>query len=230
MHGSITHPRYELSDNPVEPRETDVTLLFCDVVRSTELTRTLGDRGAYRVIRHFHDVVVRASRPFDGEQIELRGDGILLAFRDPRSALSCAVEIETNLFALPDGLRITVRIGIHAGPALRTHDGYFGVNVILSSRIAAEAAPGEILVSDAIVQRVADSHFAFDAGRWVSLKGVPAQSLVFAVPWQPIAQVLPNPNPTSVTHDAVVRALDRSCEPADEAQLASCILEREVAV
>jgi class 3 adenylate cyclase len=166
----------------VIPREVDVTLLFCDVVRSTELTRRLGDRGAYRVIRGFHDTVSAACARREGEQLELRGDGVLLGFEQPQQAVACALEIQRRLAAGAREPRLHVRMGIHTGRALRIPGGYFGGNVILAARVAEAAAPGEILVSVELAQCLTGSGIALEAGRWASLKGIPEPSLVFALP------------------------------------------------
>jgi class 3 adenylate cyclase len=210
------------------PREEDVTLLFCDVVRSTELTRRLGDRGAYRVIRSFHDTVLRASVPGGGQELEMRGDGVLLAFMEPRPALACAIEIQRRL--LEQRRRpVSVRIGLHTGTALRVETGYFGNNVILSARIAAAAAPGEILASAALMQRLADAPVAVDAGRWVVLKGIPEPSLVFALPWRSDRAPVSEPSCPSLAHEALLAAVDRNRESHAEEEQPSCMLGRRSA-
>ena len=220
------------SEGPSEavPREVDVTLLFCDVVRSTELTRRLGDCSAYRVIRSFHDTVLRAAAPCGGEELELRGDGVLLAFEKPRPALTCAVEIQRRLLQVPRGRRVSVRIGLHNGPVLRVETGYFGTNVILSARIAAEAAPGEILASGALVQRLSDAPLALDAGRWVSLKGIPEPSLVFSLPWRPGREPVTEPPCPSLAHEALLVTVDRARESNPNDEETSCMLGRRNAV
>jgi class 3 adenylate cyclase len=216
--------------NEAVPREVDVTLLFCDVVRSTELTRRLGDRGAYGVIRSFHDTVLGAAAPRGGEELELRGDGVLLAFERARPALTCAIEIQQRLLEAPKGRRINVRIGLHAGSALRIETGYFGCNVILSARIAAAAAPGEILGSAALVQRLTDAPLAIDAGRWLTLKGIPEPNLVFALPWRSRRAAVAEPACPSLAHEALLVAVDRARESGANDEDASCMLGRRNAV
>ena len=171
--------------DPSAAEDVEVSLLFCDVVRSTELTRRLGDRGAYRVIHDFHSLVLQATAAFDGRELELRGDGVLLAFDSPLSAVDCAVEIQRGLLKGPVGQRVSARIGVHTGKALRVEAGYFGSNVILSARVAEQAAPGEILISAAVAQHLADHDLPVAAGRWVSLKGIPEANLVFPLRWRP---------------------------------------------
>ena len=201
-----------------------MALLFCDVVRSTELTRRLGDRGAYGVIQCFHTLVLRAAGAFRGEELELRGDGVLLAFESPAHAADCAVEIQRSLLELPEGRRVSVRIGVHTGPVLRTADGYFGSNVILSARVAEEAAPGEILASAALVRSLADRDLGVSAGRWVSLKGIPEPNLVFSLPWRPKRAALAEPPCPSLAHEALLLTLGRVRESFPNQDEASCML------
>lgn len=222
--------RSEITASQALPPEVEVTLLFCDVVRSTELTHRLGDRGAYRVIRSFHDVVLNACTPRGGEELELRGDGVLLAFEKPQQALACAIEIQCSLLEAPRGRRINVRIGLHTGTALRIESGYFGANVILSARIAAAAAPGEILASAALVQRLSKAAHSIDAGRWVWLKGILEPSLVFSMPWRSDRAPLAEPPCPSPAHEALLLALDRSHESGGNDEEASCMLGRRSAV
>jgi class 3 adenylate cyclase len=225
------HPR-RLESRPPEsaPEEVEVALLFCDVVRSTELTRRLGDRGAYGVIQCFHSLVLRAAAAFGGQELELRGDGVLLAFESPPDAADCAIEIQRGLLELPQGRRVSVRIGVHTGPVLRIASGYFGSNVILSARVAEEAAPGEILASAALVRLLADRNLGFGAGRWVSLKGIPEPNLVFSLPWGPKRASLAEPPCPSPALEALLLTLGRVRESLSNQDEASCMLGQRNAV
>jgi class 3 adenylate cyclase len=198
------------------PREVEVTLLFCDVVRSTELTRRLGDRRAYSAIQGFHDVVLRASVSRDGEELELRGDGVLLAFSNPPAGLDCAIEIQRRLWEAPRSQRIDVRIGLHTGAVLRVPSGYFGANVILSARVAAAAAPSQILASAAHVQQLARADLPAAAGRWVRLKGIPEPLLVFSMPWRP------QPRRSRRACEALLRAFEPARSAVAGGNEASC--------
>jgi len=226
------HHSRRLESRPADtaPEEVEVALLFCDVVRSTELTRRLGDRGAYGVIQCFHKLVLRAAAAFRGQELEVRGDGVLLSFESPPHAADCAVEIQRALLELPEGLRVSVRIGVHTGPVLRIADGYFGTNVILAARVAEESAPGEILASAALVRHLADRNPGVGAGRWVSLKGIPEPNLVFSLPWRPKRAPLAEPPCPSVAHEALLLTLGRVRESLPNQGEASCMLSRRSAV
>jgi adenylate cyclase len=223
---SAREPSHHEEPEPAEvvPEDVEVSLLFCDVVRSTELTRRLGDRGAYRVIQDFHNLVLRAAGPFNGQELELRGDGVLLAFGGPQHAVDCAVEIQRGLQKVPVGRRVSARIGVHTGRALRVESGYFGSNVILSARVAEEAAPGEVLVSAAIVQRLAANPPPVDAGRWVALKGIPEANLVFSLRWRSRKAPRVGPQCSSAAHAAMLHTLGRASEPRVTEDEASCML------
>jgi class 3 adenylate cyclase len=131
---------------------------------------------------------------------------------------------------LPRGRRVNARIGIHFGPALRSADGYFGTTVILSARVAEEAAPGEILVSATLVRRLANRELRVDAGRWVLLKGIPEPSLVFSLPWRPKRGALAAPSCPSPACDALRLTLGRLRESHPNDEDASCMLDRRSAV
>lgn len=177
--------RTDARDRSARPEALEVTLLFCDVVRSTELTERLGDLAAWAVIGAYHEFVAGWTRRCGGRQVELRGDGVLLAFDAPRAALTCAVGIQRELREQSFLSGVEVRIGLHAGSALRVDSGYFGGNVILSSRIADSAGAGEILVSARMLEQLDPATaFRVDEERWLSLKGFTGTCQVFAIGWE----------------------------------------------
>jgi class 3 adenylate cyclase/tetratricopeptide (TPR) repeat protein len=164
-----------------------VTLMFSDMEGFTEMTRRLGDLGAREVIRRHNAIVRQACSAHGGYEVELQGDGFLLAFGSARAALRCAMAIQR---ALEDDARghpeqpIRVRIGLHTGEVLRDADKFFGATVILAARIASQAAGGEILASS-LLKELTESlgDLRFGAERAVALKGFPAPHRVFPVEW-----------------------------------------------
>ncbi len=191
----VTTPIPIVNDLPGPPfltpsehsRETQITLLFSDVVGSTQLMEELGDWSAHHIIQRHHRIVRRELALHGGEEVELRGDGFYLAFKCPLSALRCAVAIQRGL-AL-DGLEhpehpIRVRMGLHSGPALRDANTYFGKTVVQSVRIADHARAGEILVSQRfreLVEGLAGLDFGRD--RSLVLKGFRGYHRVSSVRW-----------------------------------------------
>jgi class 3 adenylate cyclase len=165
-----------------------VTLMFSDMEGFTEMTQRLGDLAAREVIRRHNLIVRRACSKHGGYEVELQGDGFLLAFGSARAGLQCAIAIQRDL--VEDAERhpeqpIRVRIGLHTGEALRDADKFFGTTVILAARIAAQAQAGEILAS-ALLKELTESvgDLEFGASREVTLKGFPEPRRVFPVAWR----------------------------------------------
>jgi class 3 adenylate cyclase len=164
-----------------------VTLMFSDMEGFTEMTQRLGDLAAREVIRRHNTLVRQACSAHGGYEVELQGDGFLLAFGSARAGLQCAMAIQRSL--ADDALRhpeepIRVRVGLHTGEALRDADKFFGATVILAARIASQARGGEILASSLLkelTQSVGDLRFG--EGREVALKGFTDTHRVFPVEW-----------------------------------------------
>ncbi len=164
-----------------------VTLMFSDVEGFTEMTERLGDREAHRVIRAHNAIVREQLRAHGGVELELQGDGFLLAFADPLAALRCAIAIERALASYsaehPEQ-PIRVRIGLHTGEAIQAAEGFFGKTVILAARIASQARGGEILVSAAVKEAAAGAPGArFGEVREARLKGLASTYVLHAVAW-----------------------------------------------
>ena len=169
-----------------------VTILFSDIEGSTAMTERLGDRHWLEVLRE-HNATIRAEvRAHGGFEVKSQGDGFMVAFSSARRAVDCAIAIQRAFAAqgeeTPDEA-IRVRIGLHTGEAIRERDDFFGRNVILAARIAAQAAGGEILVSSLLKQLTESSgDVRLGEAREVSLKGLSGSHMVHAVQWSdPVA-------------------------------------------
>jgi class 3 adenylate cyclase len=114
------------------------------------------------------------------------GDGFMIAFQSARRALRCAVALQRAFAAHgrshPEQV-IRVRIGLHAGDAVRSDDDFFGKAVVLAARIASQARGGEVLVSPVLLAIADDRELRFDAGREVELKGLVGRHRVHALHW-----------------------------------------------
>jgi class 3 adenylate cyclase len=113
----------------------------------------------------------------------------MLVFPDSRRALECAVAIQRELADtdLVEGERVRVRMGMHAGEAIREEGDFFGRSVILAARIAAQALGGEILVSEDLKERAeggGNGDLGFDAGRDIELKGLAGTHRVYRADWE----------------------------------------------
>ena len=153
------------------------TVLFTDIVGSTEQAASLGDR-RWRSVLDAHDRTVREQlRRFRGHEINTTGDGFVMSFDGPARAIRCAQEI----VAATKSLGIDVRAGLHTGECEVRGDDLGGLAVHIAARVGALAAPGEILVSGMVKDLVVRSGIEFgDRGEHV-LKGVPGSWKLFAV-------------------------------------------------
>jgi class 3 adenylate cyclase/pimeloyl-ACP methyl ester carboxylesterase len=153
------------------------TLLFTDVVGSTDQLAAIGDR-AWRTVLDRHDEAVRRQLArFSGHQEKLTGDGILATFDGPARAIRCGT-------AIRDAARqigLDVRVGIHTGEVERRPTELLGIAVHLACRVCEAAQPGEVLVSRTVVDLVAGSGTTFDDRGEHELKGIPAAWRLFAV-------------------------------------------------
>ncbi|MEO6472728.1 MAG: adenylate/guanylate cyclase domain-containing protein [Aeromicrobium sp.] len=137
-----------------------VTIFFSDIEDSTTLNESLGDR-AWMSMLAKHDTVVRANvERFRGHVVKSQGDGFMIVFHDPEAAVHAGIAIQTAFIA-GRGRRLRrtplrVRIGVHAGSAIEKGGDYFGRNVAMAARVAAQAEGGEILVSDEVRSSLAD--------------------------------------------------------------------------
>jgi class 3 adenylate cyclase len=165
-----------------------VTLMFSDMEGFTAMTEGLGDLKAREVIRQHNRIVREQLAAYGGFEVELQGDGFMLAFPSARRALQCAIGIQ-RAFAAYNATHpeqpIRVRIGLHTGEALREADKFFGKTVILAARIAAQAQPGEILVS-AMLKELTESigDVRFVSARDIELKGISGMRQVHTVVWE----------------------------------------------
>jgi class 3 adenylate cyclase len=160
------------------PFATDgtVTILFCDMVDYAGMTERLGDQASRQLLHDHHRIVRDALARHDGREINVQGDGFMLAFGGAARALRCAVDIQRAISAYvprAGGETIAVHIGVHTGDAVAEGDDFLGLTVIVASRLADAAGPGEILVSTLSEQLVQGSgEFTFAGHRETHLKGM----------------------------------------------------------
>jgi class 3 adenylate cyclase len=154
---------------PWVPDSVLATVLFTDIVGSTEHAAQLGDRGWRDVLsRHQRSVRSELGR-YRGTEVDSAGDGFFCQFEGPARAIACARRIVEGAAEL--GLE--VRAGIHTGECELVGKKIAGISVVTGSRISSLAAPGEVLVSSTVKDLVAGSGFAFEDRGEHQLKGVP---------------------------------------------------------
>jgi class 3 adenylate cyclase/pimeloyl-ACP methyl ester carboxylesterase len=159
------------------PDSVLATLLFTDIVGSTEQAASLGDRAWKDVLEAYHELLRAHLESFGGQLIETAGDGALATFTGPARAIYCACGIRD---ASPS-LGLNVRVGLHTGEIELLSNGIGGLAVHIGARVAALAAPNEVLVSAAIPPLVAGSGIHFTPHGTHELKGVPEHWDIFAV-------------------------------------------------
>ncbi len=157
-------------DEP-EPDRVLATVLFTDIVGSTERAAELGDRAWHELLERHHALVRRQLVRFRGREVNTAGDGFLASFDIPARAIRCAQAIVEGVHAL--GLE--VRAGLHTGECELLDGKVAGLAIHTGARVAAHAQPGEVLVSSTVKDLVAGSGLAFQDRGLRELKGVPGE-------------------------------------------------------
>ena len=164
-----------------------VTILFCDMVDYAGMTERLGDQASRQLLHDHHRIVRDALARHDGREINVQGDGFMLAFGGVARALRCAVDIQRAISAYvprAEEETIAVHIGVHTGDAVAEDDDFLGLTVIVASRLADAAGPGEILVSSLSEQLVQGSgEFNFAGHRETHLKGMTRAQHAATLAW-----------------------------------------------
>jgi class 3 adenylate cyclase len=152
------------------------TVLFTDIVASTETAARLGDRD-WALLLDRHNAIVRTQLGrFRGREIDTAGDGFVATFDGPARAIRCAQEIVGTVRPLG----IEVRAGLHTGEIELAGSDVRGMAVHIGARVAALAGPGEVLVSSTVRDLVAGSGIDFEERGAVQLKGVPGEWRLYA--------------------------------------------------
>jgi class 3 adenylate cyclase len=159
-------------------QRTLATVLFIDMVGSTERAVRMGDRAWTDLLQAYHAAIGRELARFRGNEVDRAGDGLLATFDGPARAVTCAQAIIEACHRL--GLE--VRAGVHTGEIeLRPGGGIAGITVHIGARVAAEAQPGRVFVSRTVRDLVVGSGLRFDDRGEFPLKGVPGDWQLLAV-------------------------------------------------
>ena len=162
-----------------EPERVLATVVFVDIVDSTQRAAKLGDRRWSHLLESFYTVVRRELGRFRGREIDTAGDGFFLTFDGPARAIRFSMSLIESVESI--GLR--VRVGIHTGEVERVGAKLGGLGVVIGARVGSLAGPGEILVSRTVKDLVVGSDVPFEARGTHQLKGVPGDWDLFAVLW-----------------------------------------------
>jgi class 3 adenylate cyclase len=145
-------------------------MCFLDITGYTRLTEERGDEAAADLAARLARLVRRSAQEHDGTPVKWLGDGVMFYFREPAAAVLAALEMTEGVgrHGLPPA-----HVGIHAGPVIFQEGDYFGRTVNLAARIAEYARPGEVLVSQEVVDAADAAPVSFAEIGPVELKGVP---------------------------------------------------------
>jgi class 3 adenylate cyclase len=160
-----------------EPDRVLATVLFTDIVGSTERAVSLGDRRWRELIDEHHSRVRRELERFSGREIDTAGDGFFASFDGPARAIRAACAIRGSVQAVG----IEIRAGLHTGECELMQDKIGGIAVNTGARVAGQAGPGEVLVSSTVRDLVAGSGISFEDRGEHELKGVGAWRLYSVV-------------------------------------------------
>jgi pimeloyl-ACP methyl ester carboxylesterase len=160
-----------------EPERALATVLFTDIVSSTERTGELGDRRWRHLLERHNTVVRRQLAIHRGGEVKTLGDGFLATFDGPARAIRCATAIRDDL----QRIGVDVRAGVHTGEVELIDDDVSGMAVNIGARIGALAKPGEVCVSSTVRELVVGSGLEFAERGVHDLKGAPGAWCLYAV-------------------------------------------------
>jgi pimeloyl-ACP methyl ester carboxylesterase len=160
-----------------EPERMLSTVLFTDIVGSSDRAVALGDRAWRELLERHHSIVRRELVRFRGTEVDTAGDGFFVAFDGPARAIRCARSIVDELAAIG----LDVRAGLHTGECEVANGKIAGIAVHTGARVAAHAAAREVVVSSTVRDLVAGSGIEFADRGTHELKGIPGEWRLFAV-------------------------------------------------
>jgi DNA-binding NarL/FixJ family response regulator len=160
-----------------DPDRVLATVMFSDIVASTERAAQVGDRRWRDLLDRHDEAVGRQIAAHGGQRVKTTGDGVLALFDAPARGIRCALAIRDSLRSLG----IDVRIGLHAGEVELREKDVGGIAVHIGARVTALASAGDVVVSSTVRDLVAGSGIGFNDRGGHTLKGVPGRWRLFAV-------------------------------------------------
>ena len=153
------------------------SVLFTDIVGSTEKQASLGDRAWNELVGRHHAIVRDALERWRGIENDTAGDGFFATFDGPARAVRCALDVIDRV----RDLGIEIRAGVHTGECEVVDGKHAGIAVTIGARIASDAGSSEVLVSRTVKDLTAGSGFTFEDAGEHELKGVPDRRHLFRV-------------------------------------------------
>ena len=207
-----------------------ITVLFTDLVGSTEISYEISPEAADDLLRSHFSVLRKAIASSGGVEVKGLGDGVMVIFRSSSAALSCAVAMQQAVYRDNVGARhqLGLRIGLSGGEATLESNDYYGDPVIEAARLCAVADAGQILVADAVrVMSGRRNPYLFERIGPVALKGLPEPVEVLDLRWEPLDEVAAEngvPLPARLTHVPLTGVVARE---TDKARLTSAYKHAE---
>jgi YVTN family beta-propeller protein len=171
------------------PQRQLATVLFTDIVGSTERAAQLGDRGWKALLARHHAIVRQQLKAFHGREVDTAGDGFFATFGPPAQAIECAGSIIDHLAPLD----LRIRAAVHMGEVEVMDGKVGGLTVHVASRALAQAGPGEILVTRTVREVTAGADVTFGDRGTHEFKGVPGSWDLYAVERQTMAPPVVEP-------------------------------------
>ena len=183
--GRISDPQPLSGSEVRNPEPAHRTIMFTDIVGSTEMTARLGDRAATELVRVHDALVRRALAHHDGREVKHLGDGIMGSFDSSEAALGCAREIQSSFgcYNRTSTEPLHVRIGLDCGEPVEDSHDLFGSTVQRAARMCMEAGSDQILASANVRAECSDKFRFVDRGSKY-LKGFRQPTQVFELEWQ----------------------------------------------
>jgi pimeloyl-ACP methyl ester carboxylesterase len=174
---SFLESAWQTGPRESEPDRVLATVLFTDIVESSERAVELGDRAWRDLLERHHELVRRQLVRYRGREVDTAGDGFFASFDGPARGIRCACAILAEVGPL--GLK--VRAGLHTGECEVIDGKVAGIAVHTGARVASSAGPGEVFVSSTVKDLVAGSGIRFEERGVRELKGIPGAWQLFAV-------------------------------------------------
>jgi class 3 adenylate cyclase len=173
----LTEVWQDSGSQEIDTERVLATILFTDIVGSSEKVTELGDRAWRELLERHHELVRRHLVRFRGREVDTMGDGFFASFDGPARAIRCARAVVDSV----RDLGIEVRAGLHTGECELVDGKVAGIAVHTGARVASQANPNEVLVSSTVKDLVAGSGIAFDDRGAHELTGIPGEWRLFAV-------------------------------------------------
>ena len=169
------------------PQSGTISVMFTDIVGSTQMTQTYGDTLAQELVHRHNTIVRQALTACNGEEIKQTGDGIMASFVWASNALDAAIAIQRAVNEYnreSPTVPLEIRIGLNSGEPIVENNDLFGLTVQIASRVCAQADKNQILVSSVVKELAAGKGYVFKDLGLFDLKGIDERQRLYEVVWQ----------------------------------------------